>query len=66
MKNRIIYIDLIKILAMLGPILIHVTSQVYNSCSVYSNRFLALSMFNSFGRSGVNLFVMCSAFLLLN
>lgn len=65
MKNRIIYIDLIKILAMLGPILIHVTSQVYNSCSVYSNRFLALSMFNSLGRCGVNLFVMCTGVLLL-
>lgn len=65
MKKRIIYIDLIKIIAMLGPILIHVTSQVYNDCSVYSNRFFALSMFNSLGRCGVNLFVMCTGVLLL-
>ena len=65
MKKRIIYINLIKIIAMLGPILIHVTSQVYNSCSVYSNRFFALSLFNSLGRCGVNLFVMCTGTLLL-
>lgn len=65
MKKRLIYIDLIKIFAMLGPIFIHITAQVFYDCSVYSNRFFALSMFNSLGRCGVNLFVMCTGVLLL-
>lgn len=65
MKKRLVYIDLVKIFAMLGPILIHLTAQVYNDCSVYSNRFFALSLFNSLGRCGVNLFVMCTGVLLL-
>ncbi len=65
MKKRLIYIDLIKIFAMLGPIFIHITAQVFYDCSVYSNRFFALSMFNSLGRCGVNLFVMCTGALLL-
>jgi len=65
MKKRILYIDLIKIFAIFGPILIHITSQVFNDCSVFSNRYLALSIFNGIGRCGVPLFLMCSGALLL-
>lgn len=62
-KNRIIYLDYLRVLAILGVILNHISSY-WDHTSVL-NQNIAL-LYNAFGRIGVPVFLMLTGVLLLN
>lgn len=65
-KERYIYIDIIKIVAILGVILIHVADQYKTQIAVTSNKWGAMNFWIAIGRFSVPAFVMCSGILFLN
>lgn len=65
-KERLLYIDVIKIIAILGVILIHVAAHYWYRTPIDSNKWEAMNMWNAIGRFGVSAFVMCSGVLFLN
>lgn len=64
-EKRLVYIDIIKIISILGVILIHVSAEYWYAIPVASNRYEAMNLWNAIGRFGVACFIMCSGVLLL-
>lgn len=65
-KNRLIYIDIVKMIAILGVILIHVAAHYWYKQPIDTNRWEAMNFWNAIGRFGVACFVMCSGVIFLN
>lgn len=65
-NKRLIYVDLIKIIAIIGVIFIHVSAEYWYKVPITSNRWEAMNLWNAIGRCGVDIFVMCSGVLFLS
>lgn len=65
-NKRLVYIDLIKIIAIIGVIFIHVSADYWYKTPISSNRWEAMNFWNAIGRCGVDIFVMCSGVLFLS
>lgn len=65
-NKRLVYIDLIKIIAIIGVIFIHVSADYWYKTPIDSNRWEAMNLWNAIGRCGVDIFVMCSGVLFLS
>ncbi len=65
MKKRILYFDILKIIASLAVILIHVISEFWYNQNILSNDFTYLSFFNSLIRWPVPIYLMISGALFL-
>ncbi|MBQ4110651.1 MAG: acyltransferase family protein [Clostridia bacterium] len=66
MNNRFSGIDLVKTVAIIGVIIIHVTGPKFYLYDVGSSSWLFILIFASLMRASVPLFLMCSGALLLN
>lgn len=65
-QNRIIYLDVLRILATFAVISIHVCSQNWNKVSLDSYEWNVFNVYNSFSRWAVPIFVMISGTLFLD
>lgn len=66
MKKRIVYIDILKILACALVILLHCTTSSWGATNPDSIRFLTQNLFATLARPCVNLFVMVTGALILS
>ena len=58
--GRVIYLDILKTIAIIGVLLIHITSRGYTSFEFLSFDYLVSVFFNSVVRFSVPVFVMVS------
>ena len=65
-KKRILNYDLLRIVAMIGVVLIHVNGFYLYSVDVNSNRFIVLNAFTSLVRFSAPAFIMISGAFFLN
>lgn len=65
-KERIVWLDLARIFAILGVIMIHVSAQNFYTCSVDSKRFVLFALLDSMSRFSVPVFIMISGALILD
>lgn len=65
-KERLMYIDIIKVLAMFFVVLLHAAASVFYSVSIDSSNFFIYNFYDSIARSCVPLFVMVSGAYFLN
>lgn len=66
MKKRVLYFDVLKIIAIMFVILIHVISEYWENLDVNSNTFIVLSVLESISRFCVPAYFMVSGALFLN
>lgn len=66
MKNRIFYLDKLRVIAIFSVIVIHVSATMFYSTSVKTLDWQVMNFFDSLTRFAVPLFVMMSGALLLN
>ncbi len=66
MKKRVLYFDLLKVIAIIFVILIHVISEYWDNLDVNSNTFIVLSILDSISRFCVPVYFMVSGALFLN
>ena len=64
-KNRIVYLDMIRIVSCILVVLVHVSAYGVNCYDVYSMDFCVANLFHILSFSGVSLFVMISGALAL-
>lgn len=64
--KRTIYVDVLRIVAIIMVIIIHVCASQWNNIGVQSFEWKTFNVFNSFSRSAVPIFVMISGMFLLN
>lgn len=65
-KERILWIDWLKVIAIVGVILLHSSSQYMNADILYSFNWYVGAVFEGFTRFGVVLFIMVSGYLILS
>lgn len=65
-QSRHISFDILRIIAALSVVMIHVTSYYFECCSVSDNEFAAANFIDSVNRYGVPIFVMISGALFLD
>lgn len=66
MQNRLLFSDLLRILAIFGAILIHVSAANIDQVPVESTAFFSFNIYDSLARFCVPIFVMLSGMLFLN
>lgn len=66
MKKRVLYFDLLKCVAIIFVVLIHVISEHWDTLDVNSNTFVILSILDSISRFCVPIYFMVSGALFLN
>ena len=64
--GRVIYLDILKTIAILGVLLIHITSRGFSSFEFLNFDYLVSAFFNSTVRFSVPVFIMVSGTLFLN
>lgn len=66
-KQRILYIDILRTLAILAVIMLHCISGYFVNAELYgTNSWRAVNILNTFTRTGVPLFFMISGYLLIS
>lgn len=66
MKKRIVYLDILKVLACTMVVLLHCNTSAWSSTNPDSIRFLTQNLFSTITRPCVNLFVMVTGALILS
>lgn len=66
MKKRVLYFDVLKIVAIFFVILIHIVSEYWDNLDVNSANFVWLSLFDSIARFCVPIYFMVSGAIFLN
>lgn len=66
MKKRVLYFDVLKVIAVFFVILIHVVSEYWDTLSVNSSSFIGLSLLDSLSRFCVPIYFMVSGAIFLN
>lgn len=66
MKKRTIYVDVLRIVAMLMVVIIHVSASSWHGSDVRSFEWKTFNVFDSMARSAVPIFVMISGMFFLN
>ena len=66
MNKRVIYFDILKAIAIIFVILIHVVSEHWDTLDVNSGSFVSLSLLDSVSRFCVPLYFMISGAIFLN
>lgn len=65
-KERLLWIDWLKVIAIFGVIFLHTSSQYMNPEILYSFNWYVGAVFEGFSRFGVVLFIMASGYLILS
>ncbi len=64
-EKRIVYIDYLRVVAILGVIMLHVSAQNWYNIDVSSFAWQTFNFFDAISRYGVSIFVMISGALFL-
>lgn len=65
-QERVIFLDVLRVLATIGVVVIHVTAHVWNEIDILSTHSFVFNAWDSFVRWSVPIFVMISGCLFLN
>lgn len=66
MNKRIYYMDVARVCALIGMILVHIDAMSWYDAPMHPYPWLIYNIFDSFGRFSVPIFLMISGFLFLN